>query len=233
MHDGLIENSQEMQHLHNAMDVIAMHANCAVVLVHHANKASQGTVDNQQASRGHSSVTDAARVVIVMAPMSQGEAELLLPKDQQPHYLHYVKVGNPKQNYGPNDTQRWMRKVSVTLPVLLEDETPDCRMAFESFTPAAELDVLKASWFEGFLADIHEGKDGEFYGTATSRKGLRADVLLTEYGVPKGRRIDTLAMLIKTGVLGKEMRYSPKSRRMREVYTVLSRAPFSEVEIPF
>jgi len=232
LHDGLIENSAEMQHLHNALDAIAMHANCAVAAIHHANKASQGSVDNQQASRGHSSVTDAARIVIVMAPMSSKEAELLLPNDLIVHYLDFVKVGNPKQNYGPNDTQRWLRKVTVKLPVNLEDGTPDARMAFESFVPDASVDILKAEWFSDFLDDIHKGVDGEFYGTAFKGDGLRADTLLVEYGVPKGKRRATLDMLVDVGVLGIEERYSPTREHGRKVYTVLSRAP-EQGGIPF
>ena len=233
LHDGLIENSHEMQHLHNALDAIAMHANCAVVMVHHANKASQGTVDNQQASRGHSSVTDAARIVVVMAPMSVKEAEALLSDDERANYLSYVKIGNPKQNYGPNDTQRWLHKVSVKLPVNLEDGTPDSRMAFETFTPDANVDVLKADWFSKFLDNIEHGKDGEFYSTATKGDGLRADTLLVEYGVPKGKAKATLDMLVSLGVLAIEMRPSKTTRgRLRSVYVLLSRSPSME-GLPF
>jgi hypothetical protein len=225
LHSGLDENSSEMQELHNAGDDIATKANCSVVMVHHIRKSSKGLVDDQSAARGASALTDAARVVVMMANMTDIEAELYLPKDQQKDFMRFCKLADPKQNYDLNSGVKWFHKCSVELPVKLEDGSPDCRMVLKKWRPDPSRVVLGAAWLQEFLDKIEAGfGEGEFYTTSTmGPRDKRADALIESYGVPKQASRAALALLVSAGVLGTAKRISPASKREVEIYIVLSR----------
>ena len=225
LHSGLDENSAEMQELHNAADDIATAANCGVVLVHHIRKSSKGLIDDQSAARGASAMTDAARIVVMMANMTSDEAALYLPDDQKQEYVRYCKVGDPKQNYSVNSAAKWFHKASVELPVKLEDGSPDCRMVLRKWRPDPSRVVLNATWLQEFLDKIEAGYgEGEFYTTGNMGPRVsRGDALIESYGVPKGASRAALALLVSVGILGIAKRVNPASRREVEIYIVLSR----------
>jgi hypothetical protein len=234
IHSGLDENSAEMQELHNAADDLATECDCGAALVHHIKKSSKGSVDDQHASRGHSSMTDAARITIMMANMSKDEAKDLLPVTDQPNYMRYCKLGDPKQNYGINSPEKWFYKKSVGLPVVLEDGSPDARMVLERWTPGP-FTILNAPWLPEFLNLINTGIHGEFYRPASrGAREYRADALLEDkFNVPKLRSAEALTMLTDAGILGITERRSLSSRRPVTIYVVLSRVPREEPEIDF
>jgi hypothetical protein len=235
LHSGLDENSAEMQELHNAADDLATECNCGSVLVHHIKKASKGTVDDQHASRGHSSMTDAARITIMMANMSKDEAKLLLPSAEQPSYFRYCKLGDPKQNYGINSPEKWFYKKSVTLPIVLEDGSPDSRMVLTRWVPDHSANVMDAPWLQECLDQIHNGISGEFYRPSTrGPREHRADALLEDrFNVHKQNSQKVLAQLIDAGMLGTAMRPSLSSRRDVQIFVVLSRVSPDQEEIEF
>jgi hypothetical protein len=233
-HSGLDENSSEMQSLHNATDQIATRAHCAVILVHHTRKSSAGNIDEAHASRGSSALTDAARIVVVLANMSKEEGEKFLPPSEREKYIDYCKLGDPKQNYAGRSAAKWFHKKSVELPVKLEDDTPDTRFVLVPWVPtAAGDDVLTALWLPRCLDDIERGHgEGEMYtATTTGPRATRADALLQEkYDVPQKQSRVALLKLERVGILGREMRHSAKARRELRIYVVNRR---TSDEIPF
>ena len=226
LHAGLDENSAEMQELHNAADDIATRGKCGVVLVSHTNKMSKGTVDDQNAARGTSAMTDAARVVIIMANMTQSEAKDLLPEAEQATYMRYCRLGDPKQSYTINSVPKWFRKKTIMLPVTLEDGTDDYRFVLEPWKPSN--DILTAEWLQRFLDRLKQGRsDGEAFTAATDGpKANRADALLQdEFNVPKKRCKETLDLLVRAEILRVVETHSQKGKKTVRVYEVLKRAP--------
>jgi Bifunctional DNA primase/polymerase, N-terminal/AAA domain/Primase C terminal 2 (PriCT-2) len=236
LHSGLDENSAEMQELHNAADDLATECDCGAALVHHIKKSAKGSVDDQHASRGHSSMTDAARITVMMANMSKDEAKLLLPDKEQPHYFRYCKLGDPKQNYGINSPEKWFYKKSVGLPVVLEDGSPDARMVLERWIPdSTSVSILDAPWLQEFLDLIHAGIDGEYYRPAShGAREYRANALLEDrFNVHKQRSQLMLTQLVDAGILGITERRSLASRRSIAIYVVQSRVPREDEDIDF
>ena len=226
LHVGLDENCAEMQELHNAADDIAARGNCGVVLVSHTNKMSKGTVDDQNAARGTSAMTDAARVVIIMANMTQSEAKDLLPEAEQATSMRYCRLGDPKQSYTVNSAPKWFRKKTIKLPVTLEDGTDDHRFVLEPWK--ASNDILMAEWLPSFLDRLRQGRnDGEPFTAATDGpRANRADVLLQdEFKLSKKRAKDALNLLVKVQMLRIAERHSPKGKKVVKVYEVLKGAP--------
>ncbi|APO52376.1 AAA family ATPase [Bradyrhizobium diazoefficiens] len=226
LHAGLDENSAEMQELHNAADDIATRGNCGVVLVSHTNKMSKGTVDDQNAARGTSAMTDAARVVIIMANMTETQAEDILPEAEQATYMRYCRLGDPKQSYTVNSGSQWFRKKTIKLPVTLEDGTDDYRFILEPWKQPSN-DILTAEWLPRFLDRLKQGRsDGEAFTAATSGpKPPRADVLLqNEFHQTKKHSKAALGQLVRAGILGVVERYSSKGKKPVKVYEVLKGA---------
>lgn len=84
---------------------------CAVVIVHHANKASMssGTGTEQHAARGSSAITDNARWQVNLTTMSKDEAETRGIEDDAER-RGWVRLDLAKVNYGPPIAERWLRR---------------------------------------------------------------------------------------------------------------------------
>ncbi|MGB5903601.1 MAG: AAA family ATPase [Xanthobacteraceae bacterium] len=224
LHSGLDENASEMQELHNAADELARRGNCAVVLVHHTRKSSRGDVGDQYAARGASAMTDAARVVLIMANMTEDEAKIHLSADKQNERDRYCKIGDPKQSYAANARVRWFQKVPITLPVLLEDNSPDARFVLRPWKPEAP-DTLSQPWLPEFLDRIKKGPGGgAMYTTSrTGPKPPRADALLMDkFKVPKGQTAAVLRALVEAGeiVIRKRTQGTKGHEREVDVYEI-------------
>lgn len=84
---------------------------CAVVIVHHANKASMssGTGSEQHAARGSSAITDNARWQVNLTTMGKDEAEARGIEDDGER-RGWVRLDLAKVNYGPPISERWLRR---------------------------------------------------------------------------------------------------------------------------
>jgi RecA-family ATPase len=227
LHTGLDENSAEMQALHNAADDIATRANCGVVLVSHTNKMSKGTVDDQNAARGTSAMTDAARVVIIMANMTKAEAEDLLPEAAHATYMRYCRLGDPKQSYTVNSVPKWFRKKTIKLPVTLEDDTDDYRFVHEPWKQPTN-DILSAEWLPRFLDRLKQGRSegGAFTAATNGPRSKRADTLLQdEFNVSQKHSKKALNQLVRAGFLRVVDTYSTTGKKTVKVYEVLKGTP--------
>ncbi|MEY9136142.1 RecA-family ATPase [Bradyrhizobium diazoefficiens] len=226
LHAGLDENSAEMQELHNAADDIATRGKCGVVLVSHTNKMSKGTVDDQNAARGTSAMTDAARVVIIMSNMTETQAKDILPKAEQATYMRYCRLGDPKQSYTVNSGSQWFRKKTIKLPVTLEDGTDDYRFVLEPWKTSN--DILSAEWLPRFIERLKQGRgDGEAFTAATDGpKSSRADALLqAHFNLSRDQSKESLDQLVRAGILRVVEKHSTKGKKMVKVYEVLKGEP--------
>ena len=91
---------------------VAQEANCAIILCHHTSKAGSAEV-NTMSARGAVAMTAAARVVLVLNPMTATEASRLGVDEDERWRL--VRVTMDKSNRAPLEKADWFRKASVTL----------------------------------------------------------------------------------------------------------------------
>jgi KaiC/GvpD/RAD55 family RecA-like ATPase len=91
---------------------IAAETNCAVLLVHHTRKTNGQEADAESA-RGASSLTNAARSVLVLNRMTTGEAKVFhIPDDER---RFYFRVTADKQNRAPPSKANWYKLAGVFL----------------------------------------------------------------------------------------------------------------------
>ena len=92
-----------------ALEYLAHETHAAVLVVHHANKASlNGNGTSQAAARGSSALTDGVRWQMNLATMLPDEAERYGIAAEERGY--YVKVAVPKNNYAPPAGEVWLRR---------------------------------------------------------------------------------------------------------------------------
>jgi len=112
---------------------VAQEANCAIVLCHHTSKAGSAEV-NTMSARGAVAMTAAARIVLVLNPMTVAEASRLGVDEEERWRL--VRVTMDKSNRAPLEKADWFRKASVTLG------TGDSAGAFERWSPPEAVNWL-------------------------------------------------------------------------------------------
>lgn len=83
---------------------------CAIILVHHTNKASMnGGAADQQAARGSSAITDNARWQVNLSTMDKETAALRGIEDDGER-RQFVRLDLAKVNYGPPISERWLKR---------------------------------------------------------------------------------------------------------------------------
>lgn len=91
---------------------IAVDANCAICLVHHARKGNGADVDADSA-RGASALVAAARFALALNTMSKDEAERFGIEEEDRRT--YFRADNAKSNRAPAGDAEWYRLHSVAL----------------------------------------------------------------------------------------------------------------------
>lgn len=91
---------------------IAVDANCAICLVHHARKGNGADVDADSA-RGASALVAAARFALALNTMSKDEAERFGIEEEDRRT--YFRADNAKSNRAPAGAAEWYRLHSVAL----------------------------------------------------------------------------------------------------------------------
>ena len=109
-HGGDENDGTQMSVLIGSIRAMAARTGCAVVFLHHANKAAAmaGQGDVQQASRGSSVLTDNIRWQSYLSGMTPDEAKTYGVENDQRGY--FVRFGISKQNYGAPFDERWFRR---------------------------------------------------------------------------------------------------------------------------
>ena len=111
-HEGNENDNGEMDRVLKAWCTIAQAASCSIVLCHHTSKAGSSEVSTMSA-RGAVSMTAAARIVLVLNPMSVSEANRLGVDAEERWRL--VQVTMDKSNRAPVEKADWYRKASVEI----------------------------------------------------------------------------------------------------------------------
>jgi RecA-family ATPase len=126
----LDENSNgDMAALLSSIEYAAVQTGASFLFLHHVSKAASrdGQLDQQQAARGASALTDNARWGAYVAKMTESEADRLSDRlDRVPigeeRRRHFLRFGVSKQNYSAMPTDRWYQRKEggVLLPVELK-----------------------------------------------------------------------------------------------------------------
>jgi hypothetical protein len=93
-HDANENDNKSMDAVVKLLALIAYEANCSIVLLHHTNKGF-GQV-NENSARGASSVVNAARSVVTINPLNDGDAKLYDIDDDE--MASYIKLHDYKNN---------------------------------------------------------------------------------------------------------------------------------------
>jgi hypothetical protein len=93
-HDANENDNKSMDAVVKLLALIAYEANCSIVLLHHTHKGF-GQV-NENSARGASSVVNAARSVVTINPLNDGDAKLYdIDEDEM---ASYIKLHDHKNN---------------------------------------------------------------------------------------------------------------------------------------
>lgn len=106
---GLDENSStDISLVLGLLEIVVRRTGCAVLILHHVNKASagkDGSANAQQAARGSGAITDNVRWQTNLSTMSEAEA---LTRNITDERRRWVSVDLSKVNYGPPIESRWL-----------------------------------------------------------------------------------------------------------------------------
>ncbi|MEL6566869.1 MAG: AAA family ATPase [Pseudomonadota bacterium] len=112
-HDLSENDNVQIDRLAKRWAKLAYTCNCAVSLVHHTRKGQDGQM-TEESSRGAKALTDAARVVRVLQPMSEHEGQEAGLDEGQ--HRRFFRILGAKQNLSaPGKDQVWRQIVSVPL----------------------------------------------------------------------------------------------------------------------
>ena len=126
---------------------VAQEANCGVILCHHTSKAGSTEV-NTMSARGAVAMTAAARVVLVLNPMTVKEANRLGVDDDERWRL--LQVTMDKSNRAPLEKADWFRKASVTF------SPGDSAGALEPWSPPKAAEYLTPDSLEAIRTALGE-----------------------------------------------------------------------------
>lgn len=184
---------------------VAEACGAAVQLVHHVRKGPRETIPDIEAARGAKALTDAARVGLVLSPMSEEEAEDLgvSPGERWRH----IRLDDAKANMAPRASRAsWFRLDTVALGngttlyphgdhvAALAPWTPPS--AFARLTPE---DCIRA------LDRIAQGPEAGLL-FAAQRRGRGTErwagrVLMRDFGLSEGEAAQVIGTWLKSGVL--------------------------------
>lgn len=181
-----------------ALEYLVRETHAAVLVVHHANKASlNGNGASQTAARGSSALTDGVRWQMNLATMTPDEAERYGVEVKERGY--YVKVAVPKNNYAPPTGEVWLRRgpggfLSVTRLTRMQD-TED-QMLLEKVTALIEeharrgLEYSKRAFRDTFSGVSSELGCGEKRVRQVIERGLASGALLLRPPLRPQRNVD-------------------------------------------
>ena len=206
-HEGNENDNGEMDRVVKDWCNVAQEAGCAVVLCHHTSKAGSAEVTTMSA-RGAVAMTAAARVVLVLNPMSTPEASKLGVDAEERWRL--VQVTMDKSNRAPLEKADWYRKTSVTLG------PGDSAGAVEPWSPpkATDLitpdvvDAIKTAFGELELRHSPQSHDWAGYAVADALGLDRPDKDTSE----RGKVTQIIAELVRQGHLTKAIGKDAKSK---------------------
>lgn len=220
MHLGLDENSNmDMKELVIGMRVIAGRHNIPCLVAAHTRKGASSDGAEQDAIRGGGAIVNAARVAVLMEPMTKEAADRLLPKNAK--HEEYVIVTDAKQNYFRRNGERVLQFIDYSHP------TAGSRGAFR-------VPVFSASTPEAWehtatvLAEVQARMSDRPFSTATTGKSdHRLDSWIAA-NCPDTRKADVAGLIKALEAAGRIRRatWIDAGRDRRDVWVI------SGVELP-
>lgn len=141
-HEGNENDNGEMDRVLKAWCKVAQAAGCAIVLCHHTSKAGAAEVSTMSA-RGAVAMTAAARVVLVLNPMSDKEAKRLGVVEEERQRV--IQVTMDKSNRAPLEKADWYYKASVELG------PNDSAAVIRPWSPPAPADLIPPGGLQRIL----------------------------------------------------------------------------------
>lgn len=214
MHLGLDENSNmDMKELVIGMRVIAGRHNIPCLVAAHTRKGTATDGAEQDAIRGGGAIVNAARVAVLMEPMTQEAAERLLPKNAKRE--EYVVVTDAKQNYFRRNGERVLQFIDYSHP------TAGPRGAFRvPVFDASTPDTWKHTAY--VLAEVQARMADRPFGTGTTGpKGNRLDAWIGD-NCPDTRKADVVGLIKALEAAGsiRRAKWMDGKREVKEVWAV-------------
>jgi hypothetical protein len=157
---------------------VADKANCCILLVHHFHKG--GKSGEASAFRGASSLIDAGRAALTLAPMTEQESQRFgIDAD---HRWQYIRVDNAKLNLAPPpENALWLKLVGVDLENSKTDRPSDRVQTVEKWEQPSPWEGMPMSMVVRILDKIERGPEpGEFYAFSPQSKDRWAGHVLVD-----------------------------------------------------
>lgn len=198
----------------NQWAMVADKADCAILLLHHFRKG--GTSGDAGAFRGASSLIDAARSAISLAPMTAEEADRLGIPDRT--RWQFIRVDNAKLNLAPppEDTT-WLRLVNVPLENAAGGRIEDHVQTVERWEPESPWEGIPMSVVIRILDAIEAGPgNGEQFTTRANSadKSRWAGSLIVQIaGKTEGQARGIIRAWVESGTVLEGRYRSPGQRK--------------------
>lgn len=215
LHTAEENDNTAMRGIFARFRVLAMHYDCAVVLIHHTRKGA--VAGDMEGIRGASALNGACRIVLTAFPMTEDEAVL---HDVAPNRRReYFRLDPVKQNYAPQTDPYWheLRSYPIangediaaavpwTPPSLFRDlSAADCNRA---------LDLIAAGPVPGTLfTAVRRGPTKERWA---------GNVLLEHFSLPESQAARIIRAWVQSGLLVEAVYQDPQQRRERKGVNVV------------
>jgi hypothetical protein len=159
---------------------VARAANCAIWLIHHVRKLPPtglakpgGVVADMDSSRGAKSLTDSARIGMVLTQMSAEDGQRLgIPETQ---WRIHLRLDNPKANMAPPaEKATWFKLLSIALKngteTYPDGDNVQCCVTWE---PPAVCDAMTPEEINKFLDLVERGPEPGSRYTKTQQSASR------------------------------------------------------------
>ena len=208
---------------------VARKGNCAVCLAHHFRK---GPADGIESARGAKSLTDSARVGLVMSSMTEDEATALgiAPEER----LRYVRVDDAKMNLAPRAARAtWLHLTHATLEN--QDDiyrSGDSVVVIEQWQMPALWEKFTNADLNAILDDVDAGLgEGVRYSPQKNSAEWVGRLLVTKFNVTEAQATQMIGQWLANGTLEKSTYRHPIQRKDRMGVTVCdAKRPGTEIK---
>jgi hypothetical protein len=213
---SLEENSNpQMVKASAAWRRIARATSCAILLVHHVRKGAVSDIDS---ARGAKALTDSARIGLLLATMSEDDAENLGVNAEE--RTRYIRLDDAKANMAPRAAAaRWFKLDQIELHNGRGNYPNGDKVAvieaWEAPTPFSRLSSIDCN---AVLDLIAEGIEPGVLFTLTKRGGSQrwcGQVLIDQYSLSEKQAGAVIATWIKNGLLYEAEFTNPNTRQKK------------------
>jgi hypothetical protein len=223
LHTAEENNNTAMRAVVAEFRTLAREFDMAVVIVLHTGKGAL-TPGDLDAARGASAQIGAARIVLTLLPMSEGDTGLLGIENNRTSRSRYVRLDDARQNYAGIEDAQWFVKTLYTL------DNGEVVAAAEPWDPQHSCQSIPLEAANRILDEIATGLDGgKRRYTDAAAAGDRAVWRVVQRHLPgmtpKEAR-DVIANWKNAGVLRTGEYLDPTDRKKRSgIYVINENRP--------